>query len=213
MDELSKMRREYQTGSLNETQMASNPFDEFRVWLETAITSGLSEPNAMVVASATPNGRPSARVVLLKELDNDGFVFYTNYMSRKGMELLSNPFAAALFDWHEIERQVRIEGIIEKVSEEESDAYFELRPNDAKIGAWASPQSKVVKGREELEELQKRYTARFVGSEVPRPPHWGGFLIRPTMVEFWQGRPNRMHDRIIYYKVDTENWSMQRLAP
>lgn len=213
MDELSKMRREYQTGSLNETQMASNPFDEFRVWLETAIASGLSEPNAMVVASATPNGRPSARVVLLKELDNDGFVFYTNYMSRKGMELLSNPFAAALFDWHEIERQVRIEGIIEKVSEEESDAYFELRPNDAKIGAWASPQSKVVKGREELEELQKRYTARFVGSEVPRPPHWGGFLIRPTMVEFWQGRPNRMHDRIIYYKVDTENWSMQRLAP
>lgn len=213
MDELSKMRREYQTGSLNETQMASNPFDEFRVWLETAITSGLSEPNAMVVASATPNGRPSARVVLLKELDNNGFVFYTNYMSRKGMELLSNPFAAALFDWHEIERQVRIEGIIEKVSEEESDAYFELRPNDAKIGAWASPQSKVVKGREELEELQKRYTARFVGSEVPRPPHWGGFLIRPTMVEFWQGRPNRMHDRIIYYKVDTENWSMQRLAP
>ena len=129
------MRHEYLGGSLNETEMALNPFDEFKVWLETAIASGLSEPNAMTVASATPEGRPSARVVLLKELNEKGFVFYTNYMSRKGEELLANPFAAAVFDWHEIERQVRIEGIAEKVEEKESDAYFNVRPNDAKIGA------------------------------------------------------------------------------
>ena len=212
MDELNRMRQEYRAGSLNETEMASNPFDEFRVWLETAIASGLSEPNAMIVASATPDGRPSARVVLLKELNDKGFVFYTNYMSRKGRELLANPFTAAVFDWHEIERQVRIEGLAEKVEDEESDAYFSMRPNDAKIGAWASPQSRIVKGRKELEELQKRYTTQFAGSEIPRPPHWGGFLIRPTMIEFWQGRPNRMHDRMAYYKVD-KGWSMQRLAP
>ncbi|WP_298647917.1 pyridoxamine 5'-phosphate oxidase [uncultured Proteiniphilum sp.] len=212
MDELSRMRQEYRAGSLNKTEMASNPFDEFRVWLETAIASGLPEPNAMIVASATPDGRPSARVVLLKEVNEKGFVFYTNYMSRKGRELLANPFTAAVLDWHEIERQVRIEGLVEKLEDEESDAYFNVRPNDAKIGAWASPQSRIVKGREELEELQKRYTAQFAGKEVPRPPHWGGFVIRPTLIEFWQGRPNRMHDRIAYYKVD-KGWSMQRLAP
>lgn len=212
MDELSRMRQEYRAGSLNESEMASNPFDEFRVWLETAIASGLSEPNAMVVASATPDGRPSARVVLLKEMNDEGFVFYTNYMSRKGREMLANPFTSAVFDWHEIERQVRIEGLVEKVEDEESDAYFNVRPDDAKIGAWASPQSSIVRGREELEELQKRYTIQFAGKEVPRPPHWGGFLIRPTMIEFWQGRPNRMHDRMAYYKVD-KGWCMQRLAP
>lgn len=212
MDELSRMRHEYQAGSLNETEMASNPLDEFRVWLETAIAAGLPEPNAMIVASATSDGKPSARVVLLKELNDKGFVFYTNYTSRKGRELLANPFTAAVFDWHDIERQVRIEGIVEKVQDEESDTYFGLRPNDAKIGAWASPQSRVVRGRSALEELQKKYTAQFAGREVTRPPHWGGFLIRPTMIEFWQGRPNRMHDRMAYYKVE-KGWDMRRLAP
>ncbi len=212
MDELSRMRQEYRTGSLNEADLATNPFDLFRVWLKMAITAGLSEPNAMTVASATPDGKPSARVVLLKEFTHKGFVFYTNYMSRKGRELLANPFTAAVFDWHDIERQVRIEGLVEKVEEEESDAYFNVRPDDAKIGAWASPQSSIVKGREELEALEKRYTTQFAGSEVPRPPHWGGFVIRPTMMEFWQGRPNRMHDRIAYYKADN-GWDMKRLAP
>lgn len=212
MDELSRMRQEYRTGSLNETEMTSNPFDEFRMWLKRAIASGLSEPNAMVIASATPDGKPSARVVLLKELNEEGFVFYTNYTSRKGQEMLTNPFTAAVFDWHEIERQVRIEGLVEKVEEEESDAYFNVRPDDAKIGAWSSPQSSIVNGRPALEELQERYTKQFAGKEIPRPPHWGGFLIRPTMIEFWQGRPNRMHDRMAYYKVDT-GWKMERLAP
>lgn len=209
---LSKMRHEYHAGILSEAKMPTNPFDEFRIWLETAIASNLSEPNAMVVASSTTEGKPSARVVLLKELNNDGFVFYSNYLSRKGKELLINPFAAAVFDWHEIARQVRIEGVIEKVDEAESDAYFNIRPDDAKIGAWASTQSSIVKGREELDALQKRYTEQFTGKEIPRPPHWGGFLIRPVMIEFWQGRPNRMHDRIAYYKTDN-GWDMKRLAP
>ena len=147
MDELNRMRHEYRAGSLHESEMAPNPFDEFKVWLEMAIISRLSEPNAMIVASATPDGRPSARVVLLKELNEKGFVFYTNYKSRKGSELIANPFTAAVFDWHEIERQVRIEGVVEKVEDVESDSYFNLRPDDAKIGAWASPQSRIVKGR------------------------------------------------------------------
>lgn len=212
MDQLSRMRQEYQTGSLNEKEMALNPFNQFRIWLNAAITSGLSEPNAMIVASTTPDGKPSARVVLLKELNDKGFVFYTNYMSRKGGELLANPFTAAVFDWHEMGRQVRVEGVVEKVENKESDAYFNIRPDDAKIGAWASPQSKVIRGREELEELEERYTNQFKGHEIPRPSHWGGFLIRPTMIEFWQGRPNRMHDRIVYRKVDI-GWKMERLAP
>lgn len=212
MDDLSRMRHEYKAGSLNEMEMPSNPFDIFKEWLETAIISGLSEPNAMIIASATPDGKPSARVVLLKELNEKGFVFYTNYMSRKGQELRLNPFIAAVFDWHKIERQVRIEGIAEKVEDEESDAYFNVRPNDAKIGAWASPQSSIVQGREELVELEKKFANQFSGNKVPRPPHWGGFLIRPTMIEFWQGRPNRMHDRIAYYK-ESKGWSIKRLAP
>ncbi|NLX65765.1 MAG: pyridoxamine 5'-phosphate oxidase [Bacteroidales bacterium] len=212
MDELNRMRHEYRAGSLHESEMAPNPFDEFKVWLEMAIISRLSEPNAMIVASATPDGRPSARVVLLKELNEKGFVFYTNYKSRKGSELIANPFTAAVFDWHEIERQVRIEGVVEKVEDVESDSYFNLRPDDAKIGAWASPQSRIVKGRKELEELERRYATQYGDGEIPRPPHWGGFLIRPTVIEFWQGRPNRMHDRLVYYKVE-KGWNLQRLAP
>lgn len=209
---IQQMRREYHSEYLNETGMDSNPINQFRIWLEAAITFGLSEPNSMVLASATLSGRPSARVVLLKGINDNGFVFYTNYMSRKGSELLSNPFAAAVFDWHEIERQVRIEGLVEKVEDAESDAYFKLRPNNSKIGAWASPQSRIVKDRNELEALQKKYAIQFADSEIPRPALWGGFLIRPTVIEFWQGRPNRLHDRMAYYKVE-KGWSLQRLAP
>ena len=145
-------------------------------------------------------------------MNDNGFIFFTNYNSRKGHELITNPFVAVVFDWHDIERQVRIEGIIEKVDENESDAYFNIRPNESKLGAWASPQSKIVSGREELEELEKSYAIRFKGNEIPRPPHWGGFLIKPTMIEFWQGRPNRMHDRMAYYK-NGSNWELRRLAP
>lgn len=212
MDILHHMRQEYAAGSLNETDMPHNPMEVFNVWLDFAIKSGLSEPNAMMVATATPDGKPSARVVLLKEVNDNGFVFFTNYLSRKGRELVVNPEAAIVFDWHDIERQVRIEGRAEKLTEEESEAYFNERPEDAKIGAWASPQSKIIKDREELEKLEEEIVEQFEDMPVHRPSHWGGYLIRPSVIEFWQGRPSRMHDRIVYYKTE-DGWTMHRLAP
>jgi pyridoxamine 5'-phosphate oxidase len=166
----------------------------------------------MTLATATTEGKPSARVVLLKEMNSEGFVFFTYYLSRKGRELLLNPHAALVFDWHEVERQVRIEGRVEKLPAVESDAYFNSRPENAKIGAWTSPQSKIVKDRIELDELRKETVQRFAHKEIHRPDHWGGFLIRPTVIEFWQGRPDRLHDRIAFYKTE-EGWSMHRLAP
>ena len=212
MDILHHMRQEYAAGSLNETDMPHNPMEVFNVWLDFAIKSGLSEPNAMMVATATPDGKPSARVVLLKEVNDNGFVFFTNYLSRKGRELVVNPEAAIVFDWHDIERQVRIEGRAEKLTAEESEAYFNERPEDAKIGAWASPQSKIIKDREELEKLEEEIVEQFEDMPVHRPSHWGGYLIRPSVIEFWQGRPSRMHDRIVYYKTE-DGWTMHRLAP
>ena len=212
MDSLHQMRQEYAAGSLNETNMPQNPMEEFNVWLDFAINSGLTEPNAMTVATATPDAKPSARVVLLKEVNDKGFVFFTNYMSRKGRELIVNPEVAIVFDWHDIERQVRVEGRAEKLSEEESEAYFNERPEDAKIGAWASPQSKIVKDRDELEKHLEEIEEQFEDMPVHRPNHWGGYLIRPSVIEFWQGRPSRMHDRIVYYKTE-DGWTMHRLAP
>ncbi|HHX32004.1 MAG TPA: pyridoxamine 5'-phosphate oxidase [Bacteroidales bacterium] len=212
MDNLHKMRQEYAAGSLNETNMPQNPMEEFNVWLDFAINSGLTEPNAMTVATSTLDGKPSARVLLLKEVNDKGFVFFTNYLSRKGRELVVNPEVALVFDWHDIERQVRVEGRAEKLPEEESEAYFNERPEDAKIGAWASPQSKIVKDREELEKHLEEIEEQFEGMPVHRPSHWGGYLIRPSVIEFWQGRPSRMHDRLVYYKTE-EGWTMHRLAP
>lgn len=212
MDNLHNMRREYEAGELNEKEMASDPLVMFGRWLEVSVSAGVTEPNAMTLATATTEGRPSARVVLLKEVNSEGFVFFTNYLSRKGRELLENPHAALLFDWHEMERQVRIEGRVEKLTIEESDAYFNSRPANAKIGAWTSPQSKIVRDRNELDALQKEVEMKFAEREIERPDHWGGFLVRPTLIEFWQGRPNRLHDRIAYYKTE-EGWSMHRLAP
>ena len=212
MDNLHKMRQEYAAGSLNETNMPQNPMEEFNVWLDFAINSGLTEPNAMTVATSTLDGKPSARVLLLKEVNDKGFVFFTNYLSRKGRELVVNPEVALVFDWHDIERQVRVEGRAEKLPEEESEAYFNERPEDAKIGAWASPQSKIVKDREELEKHLEEIEEQFEDMPVHRPSHWGGYLIRPSVIEFWQGRPSRMHDRIVYYKTE-DGWTMHRLAP
>ena len=212
MDSLHQMRQEYAAGSLNETNMPHNPMEVFNVWLDFAINSGLTEPNAMTVATATADGKPSARVVLLKEVNDNGFVFFTNYMSRKGRELIVNPQVAIVFDWHNLERQVRVEGRAEKLSSEESEAYFNERPEDAKIGAWASPQSKIVKDREELEKHLEEIEEQFEDMPVHRPSHWGGYLIRPSVIEFWQGRPSRMHDRIVYYKTE-DGWTMHRLAP
>lgn len=200
------------SGNLNEELMPQDPMQMFKMWFSEAIETGLTEPNAMTVATASLDGKPSARVVLLKEVNNMGFVFFTNYLSRKGREITVNPEVALVFDWHDMERQVRVEGRAEKLPVEDSDAYFNSRPEDAKIGAWASPQSKIVKNRDELEKLEDEIMEQFEDMEVHRPSHWGGYLIRPSVIEFWQGRPNRMHDRIVYYNTE-EGWSMHRLAP
>ena len=212
MDNLHKMRQEYMSGNLNEELMPQDPMQMFKMWFSEAIETGLTEPNAMTVATASLDGKTSARVVLLKEVNNMGFVFFTNYLSRKGREITVNPEVALVFDWHDMERQVRVEGRAEKLPVEDSDAYFNSRPEDAKIGAWASPQSKIVKNRDELEKLEDEIMEQFEDMEVHRPSHWGGYLIRPSVIEFWQGRPNRMHDRIVYYNTE-EGWSMHRLAP
>jgi len=212
MNKLAHLRKDYRANSLLEENMEAEPLDQFNNWMEEAVRSSLSEPNAMTVATATPDGKPSARVVLLKEVNRVGFVFYTNHLSRKGREMLENPFVAAVFDWHDIERQVRIEGRVELVSNEESDAYFNSRPESSKLGAWVSPQSKVIKNREELDRLQEFYENRFKGKPITRPDNWGGFLIRPMVIEFWQGRTGRLHDRIVYYKTE-DGWTIHRLAP
>ena len=212
MKDLSNFREEYRSGELHENEIKENPFQQFEIWMQDAINNKTIEPNAMAVATSTPDGKPSIRVVLLKELTDDGFVFFTNYNSRKGHEIDFNPNAAIVFDWHIMERQVRIEGTIKKVSNEESDAYFNSRPEGSKIGAWVSPQSQVVNGREELDKLQQQTEQRFAGKSIPRPPHWGGYIVIPTTIEFWQGRPSRLHDRIRYTKT-TEGWKIDRLAP
>lgn len=212
MTKLFNFRKEYVAGNLAENELDVDPIHQFSQWIKQAIAAGFSEPNAMTLATATTDGKPSVRVVLLKEVNDNGFVFFTNYLSRKGRELLANPFAAVVFDWHEMERQVRIEGRVEKLSPEDSDAYFDSRPESSKIGAWVSPQSKIIKSREELDEMWGQTERKFVGKSVHRPAHWGGFLIRPTVIEFWQGRPNRLHDRLAYYRTE-EGWTLHRLAP
>lgn len=212
MNRLFNLREEYTQGELDENQMPEFPIEQFNKWMRDAIDAELSEPNAMVLATCTRDGKPSARIVLLKEVSADGFVFFTNYMSRKGNELSENSASALVFDWHEIERQVRIEGNIEKVSETDSDTYFNARPSNSRLGAWASPQSRVLKNREELENLQKEFEEKFSNRAIPRPPHWGGYVLSPTSIEFWQGRPGRLHDRVLY-TLTSSGWEKQRLAP
>ena len=184
MDQLSKMRQEYEAGSLDEKLMADNPLVVFNEWMAQAIAGGLLEPNAMTVATASADGKPSARVLLLKELNEEGFVFFTNYQSRKGEELMINPYAALVFDWHTLQRQVRVEGKVEKVTARESDEYFDSRPQGARIGAWVSPQSKIVQGREELNKLQEEYENRFKKEPLIRPPHWEVFWYAPPWWSF-----------------------------
>ena len=186
--------------------------EQFRRWFDETLAAGLHEPNAMTVATATPDGRPSARVVLLKGFDERGFVFYTNYEGRKGRELAENPHAALLFYWGELERQVRIEGRASRVPGEESDAYYESRPRGSRLGAWASAQSREVEGRDTLEERLRGLEAEHEGREVPRPPFWGGYRVEPEAVEFWQGRENRLHDRLVYRR-SPDGWKVVRLQP
>jgi len=212
MTDLSGFRKEYIGNVLLESQMQSNPMLQFEQWMEDAIRFGMPEPNVMILATSTPEGKPSARCVLLKESNERGFVFFTNYRSRKGMELNANPFAALVFDWHEMERQIRIEGHVEKLSDEESDLYFHSRPVSSQIGTWASPQSQPINSREWLEKAHNDFFEKFNNKAIPRPENWGGYLLSPTLVEFWQGRPNRLHDRI-QYSLDGLDWKIRRLAP
>lgn len=210
---IADLRRNYSLESLSEADVSSNPLEQFKRWFEEALNSQLPEPNAMTLATATPDGLPSARTVLLKGLEDGGFVFYTNYESRKGRELDENPHAALLFTWLELERQVRIEGRVERVSEETSNDYFRSRPKGSQIGAWASPQSHVITGREVLEEKIQELTETFKhDEELPLPPFWGGYVVKPVLLEFWQGRENRLHDRILY-TLKGEHWTIERLAP
>jgi pyridoxamine 5'-phosphate oxidase len=207
------IRKDYRLQSLNEEEVDANPVKQFEIWWGHAINSKIEEPNAMTLATATLEGKPSARIVLLKKITDKGFVFFTNYESRKGKEINENPFASITFFWKELERQVRAEGEVEKISDAESDEYFAMRPFESRIGAWSSPQSEVILNREVLEKAVTSYSTKFNTGEIPRPKHWGGYLLKPNLVEFWQGRPGRLHDRLQYKLTKDLNWKIERLAP
>ena len=215
--DLGALRREYGDRGLDTPDLEPDPIGMFRRWLDDTVASGLHEPNAMVVSTVSADGRPSSRMVLLKGLDTRGFVFYTNYESRKGEEIDANPHVSLLFPWQDLQRQVRVEGTASRVSREESAAYFAERPRDSQLGAWASPQSRVVASRAALDERYGGVLAQFAElDEVPVPPHWGGFRVAPYAVEFWQGRKGRMHDRLRYRRTHGDPhapWTVERLAP
>jgi pyridoxamine 5'-phosphate oxidase len=210
---IADIRNDYKLQSLLEKDVAANAIDQFTNWWNEAVASGIDEVNAMTLATSSKQAIPSARIVLLKGYDSRGFVFFTNYHSSKGKEIAENPAAALVFFWKELERQVRIEGSIEKITAAESDQYFQSRPEGSKIGAWASPQSSVIDSRELIEHNVKAYTEKFASGEIKRPEHWGGYLLKPGMIEFWQGRSNRLHDRIQYHAGPNGKWLIQRLAP
>jgi pyridoxamine 5'-phosphate oxidase len=212
MGDIADIRKDYKLQSLSEADVAADPFVQFGKWWDDAVKSDIDEVNAMTLATVDANGFPAARIVLLKGYTENGFVFFTNYNSNKGQELDKNGNACLVFFWKELERQVRITGVAEKISTEESIAYFNSRPDGSKIGAWASPQSLAVAGKAWLKETFDYYKERFKHGEIPKPPHWGGYRVKPVKIEFWQGRPSRMHDRIHYTLADGK-WTIERLAP
>jgi pyridoxamine 5'-phosphate oxidase len=212
MNSIAAIRKDYKLKTLTEADIDVNPIRQFGKWWDEAINSDIDDVNAMTLATATLQGRPSARIVLLKGYNENGFAFFTNYDSHKGIELAANPQACLVFFWKELERQIRIEGITEKVTTQESDAYFFSRPEGSRVGAWASPQSKVIT-RQEIEKNVQKYEQGFTDHIIDRPPFWGGYRIKPQLIEFWQGRPDRLHDRIQYSIQENGTWKIERLAP
>ena len=211
--DLKKLRKEYGRAGLRESGTDPNPIEQFRKWFHEALAADLREPNAMTLATSTPDGRPSARIVLLKGCDERGFVFYTNQEGRKARELEENPRCALVFYWGELERQVRVEGVAARVPEEEADAYYASRPRGSRLGAWVSEQSRPVERRSLLEERLRKLEAEYEGREIPRPPFWGGYRVEPEEIEFWQGRENRLHDRLLYRRQSGVGWQIERLQP
>ena len=210
--DISRLRVEYRLKTLSESDVAAHPLTQFVTWLNEAISAKVNEPNAMALATATPDGTPSARIVLLKGIDAEGLVFFTNYQSRKAQQLEQNPRAALCLFWPELERQIRVEGTVSRTSDRESEEYFNTRPPEARLGSAASPQSQVIPSREFLEERVVELLERYPGGDVPRPPHWGGYRLKPQQMEFWQGGPGRVHDRIEYIR-ENDTWTIRRLAP
>jgi pyridoxamine 5'-phosphate oxidase len=212
MPTLADLRKDYSQAGLSEADAGADPFALFRRWFDQAVGAELTDPNAFILATCTPDGTPSARAVLLKALDDRGFTFFTNYDSRKGHELAANPRVAMVFLWHQLERQVRVEGAVEVVTAAESDEYFAKRPLGSRLGAWASPQSAVIAGREVLERAHAELLAKYPDGNPPRPPNWGGYRVLPRALEFWQGRRSRLHDRI-HFTLTPAGWARERLAP
>ena len=211
--EIQNLRQDYSASTLSENSTKGDPIKQFEQWSNEALEAKLHEPNAMTLSTATVTGKPSARIVLLKGFHAGGFIFFTNYLSRKGKEIAKNPQGALTFFWGGLERQVRIEGTIEKVSKEESEKYFHSRPKGSQVGAIVSPQSQEIESRDALEQKWNQLEAEYADKEVPKPSYWGGYILNPQLVEFWQGRPSRMHDRILYKKTDKKTWKKVRLAP
>lgn len=212
MLDLTTLRQDYLNAELSESDVNPNPLVQFASWFKQAQDAQVPEPNAMTLATVDAHNQPSARIVLIKEARQDGFVWFTNYNSRKGHDLQEQPKASLLFFWQQLERQVRVEGVVNRVDDAESDAYYHSRPTNSKLGAWSSPQSEVIADRSVIETDMQRYTAEF-GNQPPRPPHWGGYILKPTYFEFWQGRASRLHDRIAYQLSEDGNWQIVRLAP
>ena len=213
MKNIADIRRDYSHKSLSEKDAHNNAIKQFENWWNEAVDSKIDEVNAMTLATASVDGLPSARIVLLKEFNEKGFVFFTNYESYKAQQLAENPKACLVFFWKELERQVRITGLIQKINSAESDAYFNSRPESSRIGAWASPQSRVIESRHWLDEKFNELVNKMEGTDIKRPPHWGGYIVKPVVIEFWQGRPSRLHDRIQYTLDDNGEWKIERLAP
>jgi len=210
---IADIRRDYSHKSLSENDVDANAIKQFDTWWNEAVNSKIDEVNAMTLATASVDGLPSARIVLLKEFSENGFVFFTNYESYKAQQLAENPKACLVFFWKELERQVRITGLIQKINGQQSDKYFHSRPESSRIGAWASPQSQVIESRQWLDEKFNELVNKMEGNEIKRPPHWGGYIVKPVVIEFWQGRPSRLHDRIQYTLEESGGWKIERLAP